>query len=190
VSGITPSLFLRFSKSLPGAEDIRALASGSKLLCVRGCVFLKSILAVSAGRASGDLRCGIFGRSGRCSRCSIAPFSAPRRSPTNARFAGTTFVLSMVNARVRGITVPNIVVGLAYGYGGLVQLIAGVEEWACGNVSRDYLSWQIGDCKTATPETIDRSSFPGSACESRFPPSSSPPQAPGSSPPLEWSLLN
>jgi len=48
-------------------------------------------------------------------------------------FAGTTFVLSMVNARVRGITVPNIVVGLAYGYGGLVQLIAGVEEWACGN---------------------------------------------------------
>jgi len=48
-------------------------------------------------------------------------------------FAGTTFVLSLINAHARSVTVPNIVVGLAFGYGGLVQLIAGVEEWACGN---------------------------------------------------------
>ena len=79
----------------------------------------------------------------------ISPSSRVGKIPANARFAGTTFVLSMVNARVRGITVPNIVVGLAYGYGGLVQLIAGVEEWACGNVSADHPSWQISDHNAA-----------------------------------------
>jgi succinate-acetate transporter protein len=40
----------------------------------------------------------------------------------------------MYNVRARGITTPNVVLGMALGYGGLVQLIAGVEEWACGNV--------------------------------------------------------
>jgi hypothetical protein len=41
-------------------------------------------------------------------------------------FALTTFVLSLVNMSTRGLTVPNIVVGLAFGYGGLVQLLAGM----------------------------------------------------------------
>lgn len=40
----------------------------------------------------------------------------------------------MYNVSVRGIAHPNVVLGMALGYGGLVQLIAGVEEWACGNV--------------------------------------------------------
>ena len=48
-------------------------------------------------------------------------------------FAATTFVLSMYNVQTRGITHPNVVLGMALGYGGLVQLIAGIEEWACGN---------------------------------------------------------
>lgn len=43
-----------------------------------------------------------------------------------AAFALTTFVLSLINIGVRGITQPNIVVGLAFGYGGLVQLLAGM----------------------------------------------------------------
>ncbi|KAK0750343.1 GPR1/FUN34/yaaH family-domain-containing protein [Schizothecium vesticola] len=48
-------------------------------------------------------------------------------------FALTTFVLSAVNLNTRGVTVPNIVVPLALGYGGLVQLLAGMWEMAVGN---------------------------------------------------------
>lgn len=48
-------------------------------------------------------------------------------------FALTTFVLSCVNLQVRGVTAPNIAVPLALGYGGLVQLLAGMWEMAVGN---------------------------------------------------------
>lgn len=48
-------------------------------------------------------------------------------------FALTTFVLSIINAHGRHITTPNIVVGLAFFYGGGVQLIAGIWEVACEN---------------------------------------------------------
>ena len=41
-------------------------------------------------------------------------------------FALTTFVLSLLNMGTRGQGTPNIVVALAYGYGGLVQLLAGM----------------------------------------------------------------
>jgi uncharacterized protein len=41
-------------------------------------------------------------------------------------FALTTFVLSAVNLHARGVTAPNIVVPLAFAYGGLVQLLAGM----------------------------------------------------------------
>jgi len=48
-------------------------------------------------------------------------------------FALTTFVLSLVNVQARGVQGPNIVVALAFGYGGLVQLLAGMWEMAVGN---------------------------------------------------------
>ncbi|GMF78543.1 unnamed protein product [Aspergillus oryzae] len=41
-------------------------------------------------------------------------------------FALTTFVLSAINMGTRDIAEPNIVVALAFGYGGLVQLLAGM----------------------------------------------------------------
>lgn len=41
-------------------------------------------------------------------------------------FALTTFVLSLINMSTRGIAEPNIVVAIAFGYGGLVQLLAGM----------------------------------------------------------------
>lgn len=41
-------------------------------------------------------------------------------------FALTTFVLSAINMGTRDLVKPNIVVGLAFGYGGLVQLLAGM----------------------------------------------------------------
>jgi len=49
-------------------------------------------------------------------------------------FPTTTFVLSMCNVNTRGLnSVPNIVVGMAFAYGGLAQLLAGMWEFACGN---------------------------------------------------------
>jgi len=48
-------------------------------------------------------------------------------------FALTTFVLSLININVRGVSEPNIVISLAFGYGGLVQLLAGMWEMAVGN---------------------------------------------------------
>jgi len=48
-------------------------------------------------------------------------------------FALTTFVLSLINVQARGVTTPNVVVAAAYGYGGLVQLLAGMWEMAVGN---------------------------------------------------------
>ncbi|CDR46071.1 CYFA0S21e02102g1_1 [Cyberlindnera fabianii] len=48
-------------------------------------------------------------------------------------FALTTFVLSLINVQARGVTTPNIVTGLAFFYGGVVQLLAGMWELAVGN---------------------------------------------------------
>ncbi|PWN27507.1 hypothetical protein BDZ90DRAFT_252773 [Jaminaea rosea] len=48
-------------------------------------------------------------------------------------FAATTFVLSMYNVQARGVSAPNVVTGLAVGYGGTAQFIAGVWEFASGN---------------------------------------------------------
>jgi hypothetical protein len=41
-------------------------------------------------------------------------------------FALTTFVLSLINLGTRNVHVPAIVISLAFGYGGLVQLLAGM----------------------------------------------------------------
>lgn len=41
-------------------------------------------------------------------------------------FALTTFVLSALNMHTRNTTDPHIVLSLAFGYGGLVQLLAGM----------------------------------------------------------------
>ncbi|KAL2263815.1 hypothetical protein VTK26DRAFT_4982 [Humicola hyalothermophila] len=50
-------------------------------------------------------------------------------------FALTTFVLSCINLNARGVigSTPNVAVPLAFGYGGLVQLLAGMWEVAVGN---------------------------------------------------------
>ncbi|KAK8170484.1 GPR1/FUN34/yaaH family-domain-containing protein [Phyllosticta citribraziliensis] len=66
-------------------------------------------------------------------------YRAPKKNFANpaplglSAFALTTFVLSLINLKTRGIAEPNIVVALAFGYGGLVQLCAGMWEMAVGN---------------------------------------------------------
>ena len=39
-----------------------------------------------------------------------------------------SFILSWYNLGVRGITHPNVIVGMALGFGGLAQLLAGMWE--------------------------------------------------------------
>jgi hypothetical protein len=41
-------------------------------------------------------------------------------------FALTTFLLSLINLQTRGIQEPSLVIGAAFAYGGLVQLLAGM----------------------------------------------------------------
>jgi hypothetical protein len=48
-------------------------------------------------------------------------------------FALTTFVLSLINLGTRGVHVSSIIISLAFGYGGFVQLCAGMWEMAVGN---------------------------------------------------------
>ncbi|KAB5589245.1 BIR domain-containing protein [Ceratobasidium theobromae] len=48
-------------------------------------------------------------------------------------FATTTLILSLYNIGARGISVPNVVVAMAMGVGGLCQLLAGMWEFATGN---------------------------------------------------------
>lgn len=48
-------------------------------------------------------------------------------------FALTTFLLSLINIGARGTETPSIVIAAAFGYGGLVQLLAGMWEMAVGN---------------------------------------------------------
>jgi len=71
-------------------------------------------------------------------------------------FALTTFVLSLINLGTRGISEPNIVIGAAFAYGGLVQLLAGMWEMAVGNTFgatalSSYGGFWIGTAIILTP---------------------------------------
>lgn len=48
-------------------------------------------------------------------------------------FAVACLLMGLINARVMGITIPNVMVGLAYFYGGLGILLAGLAEFFTGN---------------------------------------------------------
>jgi succinate-acetate transporter protein len=48
-------------------------------------------------------------------------------------FASTTLMLGLYYANARDITVPNMIVGMAFCFGGLAQLLAGMWEFGVGN---------------------------------------------------------
>ncbi|KAI0757792.1 FUN34 transmembrane protein [Daedaleopsis nitida] len=48
-------------------------------------------------------------------------------------FASTTFILSMYNVQARGVTHPNVVIGMALFVGGIAQFVAGMWEFATQN---------------------------------------------------------
>jgi len=66
-------------------------------------------------------------------------YAAPNKKFANpaplglSAFALTTFVLSLIQMGAKDLTEPNLVVAAAFGYGGLVQLLAGMWEMAVGN---------------------------------------------------------
>jgi len=49
-------------------------------------------------------------------------------------FALTSFVAGMINVNARSVSTPNIVVSLAFFYGGIMMLLAGMWEMAMGSV--------------------------------------------------------
>lgn len=67
-------------------------------------------------------------------------------------FALNTFILGLIHVRARGLQQNTIVIGAAYAYDGLVQLLAGMWEMASGNTfgattlasySGYWISWGI-----------------------------------------------
>ncbi|POW03894.1 hypothetical protein PSHT_11499 [Puccinia striiformis] len=48
-------------------------------------------------------------------------------------FATTTFLLSLFNLQTRGIKTESLIISMAFAYGGIIQVLAGMWEFACGN---------------------------------------------------------
>jgi hypothetical protein len=71
-----------------------------------------------------------------CMSHSISLFSHATNNMASGlfSFAGTTFLLSLINVQTRGVKEPNVVVGMAIFVGGLAQLLAGMWEFPRGNV--------------------------------------------------------
>ena len=67
----------------------------------------------------GDFQPGIYRDIGHRKFANPAPLGL-------AAFALTTFILSLINMQTQGVVTNNVVVGSAYAYGGLVQLLAGM----------------------------------------------------------------
>lgn len=53
-------------------------------------------------------------------------------------FATGVFLLSMLGVHARGITEPNMVVGVMIFFGGICQFISGIMEFVAGNTVRNY----------------------------------------------------
>ncbi len=108
-----------------GADLIYTITTSgtdNEFIIIDGKKFLKSDMLKAFG---GSLTPGY-------SRPSSYNFANPAPLGLSA-FALTTFVLSLVNTKARSVETPNVVVGLAMFYGGLIQLFAGMWEIALNN---------------------------------------------------------
>lgn len=72
----------------------------------------------------GDMQPGLY--RGKRNLANPAPLGL-------SAFALTTFVLSLINLGTLGLSEPSIIIAVGFGYGGLVQLLAGMWEMAVGN---------------------------------------------------------
>jgi len=81
-----------------------------------------------------ELKYGAFGGQFQPGLYRAPPKQFANPAPLGlSAFALTTFVLSLINMQARGVNEPNLVLAAAFGYGGLVQLCAGMWEMAVGN---------------------------------------------------------
>src|SRR3954465_10640885 len=91
---------------------------------------------MEAGQVSSEARFDrdpTIGRSA-AERVTFVPSPIADPGPLGlAAFALTTFVLSMFNADLVGAGGEPVVFGLAFAYGGLAQLLAGMWEFRTGN---------------------------------------------------------
>jgi succinate-acetate transporter protein len=86
----------------------------------------------SAAAASGDVTAGREAGAREMASASAASIADP--APLGlAGFALTTFLLSLVNAKLIPAGAEPVVFGLALAYGGLAQLLAGMWEFRKGN---------------------------------------------------------
>ncbi|KAE8538220.1 hypothetical protein D1P53_005559 [Cryptococcus gattii VGV] len=58
-------------------------------------------------------------------------------------FHRAAFLLNLYTAQARGVTKPNLVLGIVLGLGGLGQTLAGILEWASGNTYGPLLAFYI-----------------------------------------------
>jgi len=87
-----------------------------------------------AGTNDPELQYGAFGGQFQPGLYRAPPKQFANPAPLGlSAFALTTFVLSLINMQARGVNEPNLVLAAAFGYGGLVQLCAGMWEMAVGN---------------------------------------------------------
>lgn len=108
-----------YMRTLSGHKIARVTTSGDddEIVNIGGTRVLKQELIAAFG---GDLNPGRHAPPSR-------KFANP--SPLGlCGFALTTFVLSLVNVHARGVTNASGVIGLAYFYGGVIQLLAGMWE--------------------------------------------------------------
>lgn len=81
----------------------------------------------------GDTR---FLRRELCAALGVTGQPAKRANPAPlglCAFAATTFILSLCNAKALGVSVPHVVAGMGFWYGGIAQVIAGVFEMIYGS---------------------------------------------------------
>lgn len=97
----------------PSRKAARMSTSASPTQYINTCEFLHLM-------APGDLQSDLHRRP-----LTSHQFANPAPLGLSA-FALTTFVLSLINIHARGVMAPNIIVSAAFGYGGLVQLLAGM----------------------------------------------------------------
>jgi succinate-acetate transporter protein len=91
---------------------------------------------MEAGQVSSEARFDRDPTIGRSAAERVTFFPSPIADPGPlglAAFALTTFVLSMFNANLVGAGGEPVVFGLAFAYGGLAQLLAGMWEFRTGN---------------------------------------------------------
>lgn len=117
----------QISGSSENIQEVPALSSGMARVTTSGHndeiihigdakIYRKDFLAAFGG----DLNPGLHAPPSR-------KFANPSPLGLSA-FALTTFVLSLCNVQARGVTNPAGVIGLAYFYGGIIQLLAGMWE--------------------------------------------------------------